>query len=150
MKKIFICTILIIVAFVIGYGWGYIRLRNAEKEWAAAKGEMQSRISKLETDLARAKVRESLREMSETLTQISTHLSEKNYGLAVKTADGLKEAFGALQPNLDEEWKAKFNFFPPALEEIKKEAENVNLNARKKTEEIQNLFEQALKPAKKN
>jgi hypothetical protein len=126
-----------------------MKLRTAEKEWAVAKGELQSKIGNLEKELARARARESLREMSEALSQVSTHLSEKNFGLAVKGLEKLKETFSAIQPVLDEEWKIKFGFFLPALEEIKKEAENLSLTAKKKVEELKTLFDQALKPPKK-
>jgi len=61
----------------------------------------------------------------------------------------LKETFSAIQPVLDEEWKSKFGFFLPALEEIKKEAENLSLTAKKKVEELKTFFDQALKPPKK-
>ncbi|MDI6752973.1 MAG: hypothetical protein QME78_01115 [Thermodesulfobacteriota bacterium] len=149
MKIFLVFLILVILAFGVGYGLGYMKLKNAEKEWAVAKGGMQSKINNLEKDLARAKARESLREMSETIFQVITHFSEKNFGLAGKTVDGLKETFSAIQTNLDEEWKAKFNFFLPALEEIKKEAENLSQNARKKAEDLKNHFEQSLKPSKK-
>jgi hypothetical protein len=149
VKTFFIFIVLVILAFGIGYGLGYMKLRTAEKEWAAAKVEMQSKIGNLEKELARAKARETLWDMSEALSQVIVHFSEKNFGLAGKALEGLKETFSAIQPNLDEEWKAKFGFFLPALEEIKKEAEALSQNARKKTEDLKNLFEQSLKPSKK-
>jgi len=149
MKTFFIFIILVILAFGIGYGLGYMKLRTAEKEWAAAKVEMKSKIGNLEKELARAKAREKLWDISESLSQVLVHFSEKNFGLAGKALEGLKETFAAIQPNLDEEWKAKFGFFLPALEEIKKEAEILSQNAMKKTEDLKNLFEQSLKPSKK-
>jgi len=149
MKTFFIFIILVILAFGIGYGLGYMKLKTAEKEWAAAKVEMKSKIGNLEKELARAKAREKLWDISESLSQVLVHFSEKNFGLAGKALEGLKETFTAIQPNLDEEWKAKFGFFLPALEEIKKEAEILSQNAMKKTEDLKNLFEQALKPSKK-
>ena len=149
VKRFFIFIVLVILAFGIGYGLGYMKLRTAEKEWAAAKVEMQSKIGNLEKELARAKARETLWDMSEALSQVLVHISEKNFGLAGKALEGLKETYSAIQPNLDEEWKAKFGFFLPALEEIKKEAENLSQNARKKIEDLKNLFEQSLKPSKK-
>lgn len=148
-KTLLIFIILIIVGFGIGYGLGYMKLTTAEKEWAAVKGEMQAKISNLEKELARAKAREALREIPETLSQVVAHISEKNFGLALKTVDGVKETFLGIQSYLDEEMKKKFDFFLPALEEIKKEAGNLSLNAKKKTEELRSLFDQALKPAKK-
>ena len=148
-KTFLIIIILIVLAFGIGYGLGYMKLRTAEKEWAAARGELQSKISNLEKDLSRAKARETLWDMSEALSQVIVHFSEKNFGLAGKTLEGLKETFSAIQSNLDEEWKTKFSFFLPALEEIKKEAENLSQNARKKAEDLKILFEQSLKPSKK-
>jgi len=149
MKTFFIFIVLVILAFGIGYGLGYMKLKTAEKEWAAAKVEMQSKISTLENELTRAKAREKLWDISESLSQVLVHFSEKNFGLAGKALEGLKETFTAIQPNLDEEWKAKFGFFLPALEEIKKEAEILSQNAMKKTEDLKNLFEQSLKPSKK-
>ncbi len=148
-KTFLIIIILIVLAFGIGYGLGYMKLKSAEKEWAAAKVEMQSKIGNLEKELARAKARETLWDMSEALSQVIVHFSEKNFGLAGKTLEGLKETFSAIQSNLDEEWKTKFGFFLPALEEIKKEAENLSQNARKKAEDLKILFEQSLKPSKK-
>ncbi len=148
-KGFLIFVVLIIIAFGVGYGLGYMKLRTAEEQWAVKKGEMQSKIGTLEKELARVKARESLREMSEGLSQIMVHLSEKNFGLAVKALDGMKETFGAIQPNLEEEWKGKLGFFLPALDEIKKEAENMTPNAKKKTEELKTLLEQTLKPSKK-
>ena len=149
VKTFFIFIVLVILAFGIGYGLGYMKLRTAEKEWAAAKVEMQSKIGNLEKELARAKAREKLWDISESLSQVLVHFSEKNFGLAGKALEALKETFSALLPNLDEEWRAKFGFFLPALEEIKKEAENLSPNVKKKTEDLENLFEQSLKPSKK-
>jgi hypothetical protein len=148
-KTFLIIIILIVLAFGIGYGLGYMKLKNVEKEWSIARNEMQSKIGNLERELARAKARETLWDMSEALSQVIVHFSEKNFGLAGKALEGLKETFSAIQPTLDEEWKAKFGFFFPALEEIKKEAENLSQNARKKTEDLKILFEQSLKPSKK-
>ena len=51
-----IIVILVVVAFGIGAGWQNMRLRNAEKEWAAAKGEMQSQIRSLERSWTRSKL----------------------------------------------------------------------------------------------
>jgi hypothetical protein len=148
-KTFLIFIVLIVLAFGIGYGLGYMKLKTAEKEWAAAKVEMQSKISTLEKELTRAKAREKLWDISESLSQVLVHFSEKNFGLAGKASEALKETFTAIQPNLDEEWRAKYGFFLPALEEIKKEAENLSPNAKKKVEDLKNLFEQSLRPAKK-
>ncbi len=148
--KIFlIFIVLIALAFGIGYGLGYMKLKAAEKEWAAAKAEWQTKIGNLEKELARAKAREALWDISDNLSQVLVHISEKNFGLAVKALEGLKETFIAVQPNLNEEWRAKFAFFLPALEEIKKEAENLSPNVQKKIEDLRNLFEQSLKSSKK-
>ena len=149
VKTFLIFLIFVILAFGIGYGLGYMKLKSAEKEWAAARGELQSKISYLEKDLSRAKARETLWDMAETLSQVIVHFSEKNFGLAGKTLEELKGTFSATQSNLDEAWKTKFGFFLPALEEIKKEAENLSQNARKKAEDLKILFEQSLKPSKK-
>jgi hypothetical protein len=149
LKTLVIVAILIIVAFGIGYGLGYMKLKTAEKEWAAARDEMQSKISTLEKDLAMAKARISLWETPLTLSQVIIHLSEKNFGLAVQSLDQLKETFSKAQTALDNEWKGKFDFFLPALEEIRNEAQNMSLDAKKKADELKNRFEQALKPAPK-
>jgi hypothetical protein len=148
-KTLLVFVILIILAFGFGYGLGYMKLRSAEKEWAAARDEMQSKISALAKELAQVKARETLREMPEKISQVITHLSEKNFGLALKTVDELKGTFEKIQPFLDEEWKVKFPFLLPGLEEIKKEAENVGPNAKKKAEEVKSLLEQALRSSKK-
>ncbi len=147
-KAFLIIILLIFLAFGIGYGLGYMKLRTAEKEWTAARTELQSKIGNLEKELARAKAREALWDISDALSQVLVHISEKNFGLAVKALAGLKETFTALQPNLKEEWRAKFAFFLPAVEEIKKEAENLSPNAKKKTEEVKDLFEQSLKSSR--
>jgi hypothetical protein len=49
---------------------------------------------------------------------------------------------------LDDEWKKRFEFFLPALEEIRNEAQNMNPSAKKKIEELGNLFNQALRSSK--
>jgi len=148
--KIFlICIVLIALAFGIGYGLGYLKLKTAEKEWVAAKAELQSKIGNLEKELARAKAREALWDISDALSQVLIHISEKNFGLAAKALESLKETFTAIQPNLNEEWRAKFSFFLPAVEEIRKEAENLSPNAKKKIEDLRNLFEQSLKSPRK-
>jgi phage shock protein A len=149
LKTIFICVILIIIAFGIGYGLGYWKLQMAEKEWTAAKGEMQTKISTLEKEMALVKARESLRELGDSLTQVSTDISEKNFGLAIKTLEGMKQTFLSVQTTLGGEMKTQFDFFLPALEEIKKEAESLDPNAGKRVEEVKKSFEQALRPAKK-
>jgi len=148
--KIFlICIVLIALAFGIGYGLGYLKLKTAEKEWTAAKAELQSKIGNLGKELARAKAREALWDISDALSQVLIHISEKNFGLAAKALESLKETFTAIQPNLNEEWRAKFSFFLPAVEEIRKEAENLSPNAKKKIEDLRNLFEQSLKSPRK-
>ena len=144
-----ILIILIIVAFGAGYVLGFWKLYSAEEKWAVAKGEMQSKISSLEKELAQAKARESLREMSDLLSQVTTHLAEKNFGLAIKSLDSMREAFLTLQPSIPGEAKTRFDFFLPAIEEAKKEAESLSPNAKKKVEEMKSLFDQALKPSKK-
>ena len=144
-----ILIILIIVAFGAGYVLGYWKLYSAEEKWAAAKGELQSKISSLEKQLAQAKARESLREMSDILNQVITHLAEKNFGLAIQTLDSLREAILTIQPSLQGEAKTRFDFFLPSIEEAKKEAESLSPNAKKKVEEMKSLFDQALKPSKK-
>jgi len=148
-KTLLVFVILIIIAFGFGYGLGYMKLRAAEKEWAAARDEMQSKISALEKDLAMANARISLWEMPLALFQVSIHLSEKNFGLAVQSLDQLKETFSKAQTAVGDEWRGKFDFFLPALEEIRNDAQNMNPQARKKVDDLKNRFEQALKPAPK-
>ncbi|MCX5908861.1 MAG: hypothetical protein NTY64_17215, partial [Deltaproteobacteria bacterium] len=96
-KTILIFILLIVIAFGAGYVWAYLKWRSAETEWAAARGGMESKISVLEKDLAQVKARESLREISDLFTEILTDFREKNFGLAGKAVDGLKEKFQALQ-----------------------------------------------------
>jgi predicted nucleic acid-binding Zn-ribbon protein len=139
-----IIILLVAVAFGVGYGWQNMKLRNAEKEWAAAKAEMQTKISTLEKELAQVKARESLWEMPLALSQVGIHLSEKNFGLATQALDQLKEIFAKAQAALNDEWKKKVEFFLPALEEIRNEAQNMDPSAKKKIEELENLFKQAL------
>ena len=148
-KTLLVFVILIIIAFGFGYGLAYMKLRSAEKEWAAARDEMQSKINNLAKELAQVKAHETLREMPETISKVITHLSEKNFGLAVKTVEELKGTFEKIQPFLDEEWKVKFAFLLPGLEEIKKEAEKAGPNAKKTAEEVRELLEQTLRSSKK-
>ena len=148
-KAVLIVIVLILAAFGAGYGVGYWKLQMAEKEWTAVKGEMQTKISGMEKELALAKAREKLLEMPEKFSEVIAHLAEKNFGLAAKTLDGAREAFLAAQNSLGGEMKNRFDFFLPALEEAKKEAESLGPNATNKVEELKRLFEQALKPAKK-
>ena len=77
-KTALIIAILILAAFGAGYGLGYWKLQTAEQEWTAAKGEMQTKISSMEKELALAKAREKLWEMPEKLSEVITHLGEKN------------------------------------------------------------------------
>jgi len=148
-KAVLIVIILILVAFGAGYGVGYWKLYKAEEEWTAAKGKMQTKISSMERELALAKAREKLWEIPEKLSEVITHLAEKNFELAAKTLDGAREAFLAVLNSLGGEMKNGFDFFLPALEEAKKEAESLGPNATNKVEELKRLFEQALKPPKK-
>ena len=143
-KTFLIIVILVVVAFGIGYGWQYMKLRNAEKEWASTKGEMEAKISSLEKELAEVKARESLWEMPLSLSQVTIHLSEKNFGLATQALDQLKEIFAKAQMALNDEWKKRFEFFLPAVEEIRNEAEKMNPSANKKIEELGDLLKQAL------
>jgi hypothetical protein len=66
-----------------------------------------------------------------------------------QSLDQLKETFSNAQTALGEEWRGKFDFFLPALEEIRNDAQNMNPQARKKVEDLKNRFEQALKPSAK-
>jgi hypothetical protein len=148
-KAVLVVIILILAAFGAGFGYGFWKLYTAEKEWAVSKGEMQSKINSMAKELALFKAREKLWEMPQTLSEAITHMEQKNYGLAAKTLEGAKEAFLAAQNSLGGEMKARFDFFLPALEEAKKEAENLGPNAPKRVEELIKLFEEAMKTAKK-
>ncbi len=148
-KAIVLVIVFVVVAFAAGYGIGYYQLKSAEKEWSTAKQEMQTKIGSLEKELAVAKARESLREIPDTLDQVGVHIAEKNYGLAMKALDGIQETFLGILPFLDEGMKKKFDFFVPALGEIKKEADKVNPDTKKKVEDLRVLFEQALKTPQK-
>lgn len=143
-----IIVILVVVAFGIGAGWQNLRLRNAEKECAAAKGEMQSQIRSLEKELDQIKARESLLEMPLALSQVSLHLSEKNFGLATQALDQLKEIFGKSHVALTDEWKRQFDFFLPALEEVRNEVHNMSPSANKKIKELEERFNQTLRSRK--
>ena len=147
-KAVLIVIILILAAFGAGFGYGFWKLYTAEKEWTASKGEMQSKISSMAKELALFKAREKLWEMPQMLSEAIAHMEQKNYGLAAKALDGAKEAFLDAQNSLGGEMKTRFDFFLPALEEAKKEAENLGPSAPKRVEELMRLFEQAMKPAK--
>jgi hypothetical protein len=140
---------LILASFGAGYGVGYWKLHVAEEKWTAAKGEMQTKISGMAKELALAKARVKLWEMPGKLSEVITHLAEKNFGLAAKTLDEIRENFLSAMNSFGGEMMGRFDFFLPSLEEAKKEAETLGLNATKKVEELKRLFEQALKPAKK-
>ncbi len=148
-KAIVLMVVFVVVAFAAGYGIGYYQLKSAEKTWSAEKQQMQAKIASLEKELTVAKAREALREIPDNLGQVAMHIGEKNYGLAIKALDGIQETFLRIQPLLDEGTKKKFEFFLPALEETKKQADQVNPDTKKKVEELTSLFEQALKAPKK-
>ncbi|MBI5968221.1 MAG: hypothetical protein HY882_10250, partial [Deltaproteobacteria bacterium] len=63
--------------------------------------------------------------------------------------DQIKETFAQAQSALSSELKGTFDFFLPALEEIKRDAQDMSLNAKKKIEELKKRFEQELRSAKK-
>ena len=119
-KAIVLMVVFVVVAFAVGYGIGYYQLQSAEKAWSAAKQEMQAKIGSLEKELAVAKAREALREIPDSLSQVGVHIAEKNYGLAIKALDGIRETFQGILSLLDEGTKKKFDFFLPALEETEK------------------------------
>lgn len=145
MKRFLVCLILIAAAFGIGYGWGYLKLQEAQNKWTAANQELQSRVGSLERDLGLAQARVVLWEVPLTLSQISAHLAEKNFGLATQSLDQLKDKFLKAQGLLGDEWKGKFDFFLPGLEEIRKEAQILSPGARTKTEDLRARFEQSLR-----
>ena len=93
LRTILITVVLLVIAFGAGYALGYLKLKAAEKEWTEARQEMQGKIATLEKDLARARAREALREIPDSLGQVATHITDKNFGLAKKTLEGIKEAF---------------------------------------------------------
>ena len=148
-KAIVLMVVFVVVAFAAGYGIGYYQLKSAEKTWSAEKQQMQAKIASLEKELTVAKAREALHEIPDSLSQVGVHIAEKNYGLAIKALDGLRETFLGIQSLLDEGMMKKFAFFLPALEETKKQADQVNPDTKKKVEELTSLFEQALKAPKK-
>jgi len=149
LRTILITVVLLVIAFGGGYAVGYFKLKSAEQEWTLAKQEMQGKIGALEKELARARAREALREIPDSLGQVATHITDKNFGLAKKTLEGIKEAFPGIQGYLDEEMKKKFEFFLPALAELQKEADQLNPDTRRKAEELSVFFEQALKTTRK-
>ena len=114
-----------------------------------AKEERLGKLGALEKELARARAREALREISDSLSQFAAHIAEKNFGLGKKSLEEIKESFGRIQGYLDEEVKKKFEFFVPALAELQKEADQLNPDTRKKAEELIVLFEQTLKTIRK-
>jgi hypothetical protein len=149
LRTILIAVVLLVIAFGAGYAVGYFKLKSAEQEWTLAKEEMQGKIGALEKELARARAREALREISDSLSQFAAHIAEKNFGLGKKSLEEIKESFGRIQGYLDEEVKKKFEFLLPALGELQKEADQLNSDARKKAEELIVLFEQTLKTTRK-
>jgi hypothetical protein len=110
---------------------------------------LQEKIGTLEKELARARAREALREIPDSLGQVAVHITDKNFGLANKSLEGIKEVFGGLQGYLDEEMKKKFEFFLPALAGLQKDADQLNPDTRRKVEELSALFEQTLKTTRK-
>ncbi len=148
-RNFIILVVLIVVAFGAGYALGYWKLQSAEKEWASARGEMQSRIGNLEKELAKARTRETLREMSDILNQVAADLSEKNFGLAGKDLDRVKEAFTGVQGSLPPEMRNELDFLPAAIEETRKEAQNLSPEAQKKAEDMKSRFDRSISPGKK-
>ncbi len=147
-KKLLIIAILILVAFGVGYGWGYVKLKKAEKEWIASQETMQSKITALQNELALAKARESFWETPLILAQISRNISDKNFGLATQSLDQLKENFSKGLAALPADWRGRFAFFLPALDEIRADVQNMNPNVTKKVEDLQSRFEQSLRSTK--
>jgi chromosome segregation ATPase len=144
-KTTLIFIVLLIVAFGIGYGLGYMKLKSAEKEWAASQAEMQSKISNLQKELATVKARLTLWEVPLGLAKIGEQLAQKNFGLATQSLDQLQEGFSSAQSSLAEELRKKFDFFLPALEEIRKDVQSMSPQAKKKLDDLKNQFEQAMK-----
>ncbi len=149
LRGVIIIVVLVLIAFGVGYGLEYRKLQKVEKECSAAKTEMQMKIGSLEKEISQARARESLWEISGLLDQTSADLSEKNFGLAIKNLDKVKDLFAAAQPYLDAEMKTRFDFLPSGVEEARKEAENLSPHAQKKTEEIGRLFTQSMRPPRK-
>jgi hypothetical protein len=145
MKKFLICVVLIAAAFAIGFGWGYLKLREAQKTWTATNREMQNRIASLERELTVAKARVALWEIPLALSQVSGHLADKNFGLATRDLDQAQDRFLKAQALLGSEWKGSFDFFLPAVEEIRKETQGLSPGAKAKTEDLRSRFEQTLK-----
>lgn len=149
LRTILVTLVLLVIAFGAGYAVGYFKLKSAEQEWASAKQEMQGKIGVLEKELARARAREALWEIPDSLRQFTAHIEEKNFGLGKKSLEAIKETFGRIQGYLDEEIKKKFEFLLPALEGLQKEADQLSPDTRRKTEELISLFEQNLKPTRR-
>ena len=113
-RNFIIFVVLVVIAFGAGYGLGYWKLQSAEKEWASARGEMQSKIGNLEKELAKARTRETLREMYDILSQVVADLSEKNFGLAGKHLDRVKEACRG-SASLPPEMRNELDYLPAAM-----------------------------------
>ncbi len=145
MKRFLICVVLIALAFGIGFGWGYLRLREAQKKWTADHQELQTRMGALQQELGVAQARLALWEVPVGLSEISAHLAEKNFGLATKAAEQLQDRFTKAQSVLGNDWKGKFDFFLPGLEEIRREIQNLSPAAKSKTDDLRSRFEQVLR-----
>ena len=148
-KTFMIFVFLVLIAFGLGYGWGYWKLHLAEKEWNDVKAAMEEKIGRMEKDLVRARAWEALRNLSGMLEESMNQFSDKNFGLAVRTIDKMKETVGEIQPSIPEDIKGRLNFLLPALDEVRQEIEKMSPDAKKKAEEVKNRIEAALRPAKK-
>ncbi len=149
LRSVVVIVILVLIAFGAGYGLEYWNLQKIEKECSAAKADMQAKVGTLEKEISQGKARESLWEISGLLDQTSMDLGDKNFGLAIKNLDKVKELFAAAQPSLGPEMKTRFEFLLPGVEEARKEAENLSPNARKKAEDLKGLFTQSMRTQKK-
>jgi len=149
LRTLLIAAVLVGIAFGAGYAVGYVKLKGAEREWTLARHEMQGKIGALDKELARARVREALREIPDSLSQFAAHIAEKNFGLGLKSLEEIKDAFREIQGYLDEGMRKKFEFFLPAIAELQKEADRLNPDTRRKAADLGLLFEQTLKTARK-
>jgi hypothetical protein len=148
-KTFVIFVVLIIIAFGLGYGWGYWKLHLAEQDWSATKAAMEEKINRMEKDLVKAKAWQALRNLSGMLDEAMDQYAEKNFGLAMQTIDKMKETFREIQLSVPEDVKGRLSFLLPALDEVRQEIEKMGPDVKKKAKEVQDRIEAALRPAKK-
>jgi hypothetical protein len=136
--------VIIIVAVGVGFGTGYFlrykEAREREEFWAIQTGEMQGQIDSLETQvleaeksqlehaLARVKLRAGLNEVLGLLTEAMGEVDQKNFGRAMQKIEAAKGAMSEAPKTPDAVHKA----ISARLDEIKRELERFDINAREK------------------